>query len=103
VERLIDMAEQLATSDNEDTRRWALQWLSERGHGKVTDKLEVSRGDDDEQDEEDLDSLSTEQLRELVAAERDYDARRSAILGTAMQGNALLVAGTRPTADEQDH
>lgn len=77
VERLIAMAEQLATSASEDTRKWALQWLSERGHGKTPDRMELgpagSMGADEAEDER-LSRLPPDKLREALAKRRELDA-----------------------------
>jgi hypothetical protein len=80
VERLIAMAEELAASESEDTRKWALTWLSERGHGKVADKMELGPAGSMQDDDDELADSMT--LEELDALDR-LDEQRARILDAA--------------------
>ena len=79
VDRIVSLIEDLAEHGEPDSVRLAAaQMLAERGHGKVTDRLEVGRAEPDEP-EVDLSLLSDDQIRELIALED----RRTALLAGA--------------------
>ncbi len=82
-ERIVELAGKLAESaESEQVRLSALQMIAERSHGKVTEKHEVTamQAGAEEDDDRDLDALDVEQLAELLAAEREFEARRIAII-----------------------
>lgn len=43
-ERIVDMAESLAGSDDERVRMALLQWIADRGFGKVVENIDVRGG-----------------------------------------------------------
>jgi hypothetical protein len=84
------MARQLAASDNEDTRKWALAWLADRTEGKAPDKLEVgpagSMGDDADDD------ALADQLTEAELLELDrLDDQKDKILDRARERQPIAL------------
>jgi hypothetical protein len=68
-ERLVELATELASSPDESIRLRALEWLADRGHGKVPTTIDATLTQGTPLDSERLLArLSTEALRELAAA-----------------------------------
>ena len=95
-EWIADRLRELASSaESEQVRLSALQQISDRTHGKVTDRLELSRGTDPEDDDGvDYSALDLDQLRALEAAEEEYEQQRARILASA--GRLALPPGAEP-------
>ena len=75
VERLVQLAEDLAEHGEPDTvRMQALEFLATRGHGKPVDRHEIAAvGQHDDDDDGDLDHLSLDELRQLAALEEQRE------------------------------
>lgn len=72
-DKLVALASELAASKDEAIKMRALEWLSNRGHGQVptTIDAQLTQGQPALDSERVLARLSTEALRELVAAAED--------------------------------
>lgn len=90
-EAIVELAAQLAESaESEQVRLSALQMITERIAGKVTDKLAIGPAALDDADE-DLDAdLTLDQLRAQVALDEQYERARVAI----REGAALALPST---------
>jgi hypothetical protein len=91
---LVDIALDLARNgEAESTRLQALAWLRDSGYTRPAERHEVGPvGATDAHDDVDYDALSVDQLRELDRAEREYEARRAAVLGVEAPEGALLAS-----------
>jgi predicted HAD superfamily Cof-like phosphohydrolase len=86
VERLVEIAEKMIASDSDEVRFRTLMQIFDRCHGKVADKLELSRGDDAEPNEDQFADQMTD--AELDALD-ELDARKAEILAAARDRRAL--------------
>jgi hypothetical protein len=55
--------------DDAKSRRWAHDWLADRGFGKAQQHVEITTGDGEAAPLPDLRGLSTEELRRIAAGE----------------------------------
>lgn len=77
VHELVDIAVKLARAGvAESTRLGALCWLRDSGFTRPAEKHELAVGQLNDQEDDDLSQLSTEQLRDLA----ELEAKRAAIL-----------------------
>lgn len=104
VTELVEIALNLARSaTSEGTRIAALGWLRDSGYVKPAERHEHVVGSPDDVSDDDLDALDADQLRELLAAEREFEDRRAAIVAKRGDGvprdhhSAPLLSSGSPT------